>query len=36
MGVTLIGGIFVGFKVLASSNFATTPLMIGLFFALLP
>lgn len=36
MGVTLIGGIFVGFKVLASSgNFATTPLMIGLFFALL-
>ena len=36
MGVTLIGGIFVGFKVLASSgNFATTPLMLGLFFALL-
>ena len=36
MGVTLIGGIFVGFKVLATSgNFATTPLMLGLFFALL-
>ena len=36
MGVTLIGGIFVGFKVLATSGkFATTPLMLGLFFALL-
>ena len=36
MGVTLIGGIFVGFEVLATSGkFASTPLMLGLFYALL-
>ena len=36
MGVTLIGGIFVGFEVFATSGkFASTPLMLGLFYALL-
>ena len=36
MGAAVVGGLFVGFEVLATSGkFATTPLMLGLFFALL-
>ena len=36
MGAAVVGGLFVGFNVLATSGkFATTPLMLGLFFALL-
>ena len=35
MGAAVVGGLFVGFEVLATGKFATTPLMLGLFFALL-